>query len=61
MHLFLAKDLIAGNHNREEGELGMEILEFSIDEIDRKIEIGEIIDAKTICGIYLAKNTLKIS
>ncbi|MGA7722268.1 MAG: NUDIX hydrolase [Ignavibacteriaceae bacterium] len=61
LHLFLAKDLIAGNHNREEGELGMEILEFSIDEIDRKIEIGEIIDAKTICGIYLAKNTLKIS
>jgi ADP-ribose pyrophosphatase len=60
LHLYFAKDLIAGNHNREEGELGMEILEFSIDEIDSKIEIGEIIDAKTICGIYLAKNTLKI-
>jgi hypothetical protein len=36
----------------------MEILEFSLDEIDRKITNGEIIDAKTICGIYLAKNKL---
>jgi ADP-ribose pyrophosphatase len=61
LHLFLATNLVAGNHNREEGELGMEIIEYSLDEIDSKIEIGEIIDAKTICGIYLAKNTLKIS
>ncbi|MGD1006253.1 MAG: NUDIX hydrolase [Ignavibacteriaceae bacterium] len=58
LHLYLAKDLIPGNHNREEGEYGMEILEFSLDEIDRKITNGEIIDAKTICGIYLAKNKL---
>jgi ADP-ribose pyrophosphatase len=61
LHLYLAKDLIPGMHNREEGEYGMEIIEYSLDEIDRKIENGEIIDAKTICGIYLAKNKLKLS
>jgi len=61
LHIYLAENLVAGNHNREEGELGMEILEFSMEEIDRMIINGEIIDAKTICGIYYAKNKLKLS
>ncbi len=61
LHLYLAKDLIPGNHNREEGEFGMEVFEFTIDEIEEKIRIGEIIDSKTICGIYLAKNHLKVN
>ena len=60
LHIYLAQNLIPGNHNREEGEYGMEILEFSMDEIEQKIESGEIIDAKTICGIHYVKNRLKL-
>ena len=53
--IYLAKNLKAGNHNREEGEYGMEVFEFSLDEVEEKIYKGEIVDGKTICGIYLAK------
>jgi len=53
--IYLAKDLRPGDHNREEGEYGMEVFEFSLDEIEEKIYKGEIVDGKTICGIYLAK------
>jgi hypothetical protein len=53
--------LIHGKHNREEGELEMEVLEFSFDEAERKILNGEIKDSKTICGIYLAKKFLNKS
>jgi ADP-ribose pyrophosphatase len=60
LHIYLAENLVAGNHNREEGEYGMEILEFTLEEIEQKIQNGEIIDAKTICGIYYAKNKLKL-
>ena len=57
LHIYLAKDLIPGEHAREEGELGMEIHDFTLDEIYRMISNGEIIDAKTICGIqYLTLN-----
>ncbi len=55
LHIYLAKDLTAGNHAREEGEEGMEIFELSLDEIDKKIKSGEIVDAKTISGIYMYK------
>lgn len=53
------KELKAGNHNREEGEIGMEILEFTLEEAIKKISSGEIIDAKTICGIFYLQNSLK--
>ena len=55
LHIFIAKELMQGDHNREEGELGMEVFEFSKQEIDEKIRNGEITDAKSICGIYLAQ------
>lgn len=55
LHIFLAKDLSAGDHKREEGEEEMELIELSIDEIDEKIRSGEIVDAKTICGITMLK------
>lgn len=58
LHIYLAKDLIPGNHNREEGEYGMEILEFTFEDLEQKIRTGEIFDAKTICGIHLAQNYL---
>lgn len=55
LHIYLAENLIPGQHAREEGEEDMEIFELSIDEIDEKIRTGEIVDAKTICGIAMYK------
>ncbi|HKI79459.1 MAG TPA: NUDIX hydrolase [Ignavibacteriaceae bacterium] len=55
LHIYLAKDLAAGEHNREEGEYEMEIFEFTLEEIEEKIKNGEIVDSKTICGIYKFK------
>jgi len=57
--IYLAKDLKPGNHNREEGEFGMEVLELSFDEIENKIHSGDIVDSKTICGIFLAKKFIQ--
>ncbi|MCW8809642.1 MAG: NUDIX hydrolase [Ignavibacteriaceae bacterium] len=56
--IYLAKNLKPGNHNREEGEFGMEVFKFTLKEIEDKIYNGEIVDGKTICGIYLAKNLI---
>ena len=56
LHIYLANDLKNGNHNREEGEFGMQILEYPLDDIEEKIKAGEIKDSKTICGIYMYKN-----
>ncbi len=58
LHIYLAEKLKLGNHHREEGELSMQLLELSLDEIELKIRTGEISDAKTICGIYYYKNSL---
>ncbi len=58
LHIYLARDLKDGDHNREEGEYGMQVFEFSFDEVENMIRNGEIIDSKTICGIYMAKNYL---
>lgn len=55
LHIFLATDLEDGQHNREEGEQGMEVYSFSLKEIDEKIKSGEIMDGKTLSGIYLAR------
>lgn len=56
LYLYSAKGLIPGNHNREEGERGMEILELSLNEIEKMIAGGEITDAKTIVGIHYLIN-----
>ncbi len=55
LYIYLAKNLKSGNHNREEGEYGMEVYEFTLEEINGKIRNGEIVDAKTISGIYFYK------
>lgn len=52
LHIYSAKGLTPGNHNREEGEHGMEILELTLDEINKMILSGEINDSKTIVGIH---------
>lgn len=53
--IYLAENLKPGNYNREEGEFGMEVFELSLPEVEEKIYNGEIVDGKTICGIFLAK------
>ena len=58
LHLYLATDLTAGKHNREEGEFGMEMFAYSISEVDEMIKNGEIVDAKTISIIYHYKNII---
>lgn len=59
LHIYLAENLTPGDHNREEGEEGMEVFEFTIDEIKEKIANGELVDAKSISGImmYLNQNS----
>lgn len=52
LHIYLADNLKAGDHNREEGEYGMEIIELTLSAVNDKIANGEIVDAKTICGIH---------
>jgi len=57
--IYLAKNLKPGSHNREEGEYGMQVFEYSLHEVEKKINNGEIVDGKTICGICLAKRFIE--
>lgn len=59
LHIYYASELTEGEHAREEGEYGMEIFEFTLEEIQKMITDGEIIDAKTICGINYLQNLKK--
>lgn len=57
MELFLATELTPGNPAREEGEeIENQIL--SWDEIERRIDSGEIEDAKTLVGLWQARRWL---
>jgi ADP-ribose pyrophosphatase len=60
LHIFMAENLIEGNHAREEGEEDMLLIELTIPEIEKKIRSGEIVDAKTICGIYLLRTMYNV-
>lgn len=59
LQIFLAEDLIQGNHNREEGEYGMEVFEFTLEEIEKKILNREIVDSKSISGVQIYKLHIK--
>ena len=54
LHLYMATGLTPGEYNREEGEYGMEVKEYLFKEVEEKILKGEIIDSKSICGLYMA-------
>ena len=60
LHLYLASGLTQHPAGRqlEEGELEMSISLHSISQCIDMIENGEITDAKTICGVYLAERML---
>jgi len=59
LHIFTALNLVKGNHNREEGEEEMELLEYSLEEIENMVTENKIVDGKTISGIFLYKKWLK--
>lgn len=52
LHIYLATGLTPGQHAREEGEEGMEVLELPKNKIIQMIMDGEITDAKTIAGLF---------
>ena len=56
LHIYLAKDLREGSHNREEGEYGMEVFSYPLDHVIEMIKKGDIIDSKTIAGIFYYTN-----
>jgi len=58
LHIYVAQELKKGDHKREEGELGMEVFELSFEEIEKKINNGEILDAKSICGFFYLKSRM---
>jgi len=55
LYMYVATGLTPGEFNREEGEIGMEIHEHTIEEIEKMIVDGIIVDAKTLGGIYQFK------
>lgn len=55
LHIYLAEFLTPGDHNREEGEYGMEIHEFTFEEINSMIAAEEIYDGKTLSGLFMAR------
>jgi ADP-ribose diphosphatase len=59
LHIYIALDLDKGNHNREEGEEEMELLEYTLEEIEIMVADNQIVDGKTISGIFLYQNWLK--
>lgn len=61
LHIFLATDLKPSptGHRREEGEIGMTIHSMSLEEALALVERGEINDAKTIAGLFLAARKLQ--
>lgn len=61
LHLFLATDIESARvaQKLEEGEQGMKVHRFGIDEAITMIERGKISDGKTIVGILLGERLLR--
>jgi ADP-ribose pyrophosphatase len=57
IHIFLAQNLSAGQHKRDEDEL-LEVFESSLDDCLRMMMQGEITDSKTICALFMTKQHL---
>ena len=61
LHLYLATDLrkSEGGQQLEEGEASLTVESIPLPRVIRMIEQGEIVDAKTICGVLLAERILR--
>jgi len=58
LHTFLAEDLQKSEVNRDTDEF-LEIVTVSLEDAVKMIDTGEIVDAKSICGILLASRLFK--
>lgn len=58
IHIFLARELKEGERDLDDGEY-IENLSMDFDDVFTKINRGEISDAKTIIGLFMAKNYLE--
>lgn len=58
LHTYLAEDLHEARKNRDFDEF-LEVEVISLDDAVKKIWNGEIVDAKTICGVLLAKSVFQ--
>ena len=58
LHTFLAEDLQKSEANRDTDEF-LEIVTVSLEHAVKMIDTGEIVDAKSICGILLASRMYK--
>jgi ADP-ribose pyrophosphatase len=61
LHLYLATDLRKSQRGQqlEEGEASLTVETFPLPLIIEMIEKGDIVDGKTICGIFLAERILR--
>lgn len=57
VYIFLAENLVKGDQELEAGEY-IDVLTYKIDDLVEMIEKGDIIDSKTIIGIYTIKDRL---
>jgi len=52
LHIFLASNLRDGKQNLEEGESGLTLKFIPMKEALRMVETSQIVDAKTIAGLF---------
>ena len=58
IHLFLARDLVQGEVNRDDDEF-LELESMPFEEALRKVYLGEFSDAKTMLALLLAKDFME--
>ena len=59
IHLFLARELEHGDHRRDDDEVIDEMRAVPLADAIAMIRHGEIVDGKTIAGLYLAADALR--
>jgi ADP-ribose pyrophosphatase len=59
IHLFLARDLDQGAHARDHDEIITELRAVPLGDALAMIRRGEIVDGKTIAGLYLAADAIR--
>lgn len=58
IHIYLATNLVAGAHQRDEGEM-LEVFDMKLEQCLEMIHNGEITDSKTIVALFLADKYLQ--
>jgi len=58
MHIYIATELIEGETQKDKDEF-IETKIFSIEELEKMVYSGEITDAKTVIGVFIAERHLK--